>query len=60
MCEKFFFFKKFGVRKIFFQEARYYKFVNFYILDSIVFKYTSTFSFLDLVKDKHYYTETSN
>lgn len=59
MCEKFFLFKKFGVRKIVFQHLRYNKFINFYLLENIPY-YTDTFYFLDLVKSKHYYTETSN
>jgi hypothetical protein len=63
MCEKFFLFKKFHVRKIFYQEARYYKYVGFYFWESMGSQFaqlTSTFSFLDLIKDKNYYTETNN
>ena len=53
MCEKFFFYKKFGVRKIVYQELRYYKFVNFYYLES----FNTKIFFLSLMVHWAYWTK---
>jgi hypothetical protein len=60
MGEKFFFFKKFGVKKIFFSKLRFNQFNIYYKLDMLVYNNYCSFSFLDFIKDKHIYTEAGN
>lgn len=60
MCEKFFFYKKFGGRRILFQEFRMQKVLPYYNIELMVQYTDNMFTYFDLIKDKNYYTETSN
>jgi hypothetical protein len=60
MGAKFFLFKKFGVKKIFFVKMKLKPIFFYYQLDKLVYHNYSSFSFLDFIKDKPVYTESGN
>ena len=60
MGAKFFLFKKFGVKKIFYNPLKLKQIGIYYQWDMLMYHNYSSFSFLDFIKDKPIYTESSN